>query len=390
MERCQHSLTIHECWVCRGTNRAFTLREAWEVYNSKSASYSEWSEAAETFYISGHNSQAEYCTIRAIDSLVRLHGQDVKSFKNSFAIFVENRLSAVTTIYQGRVNQKLLIRLLNDIKFGVWQTKEHRRARKENFAILKPAYDALKETTDLLGSKSRWDRPKLASRFRKFVSYQNSFRWNKPELSVALMDETLASTPTDLVALTMKASALGDLGNWDSAKQAIESALEIDSRNSFSLIVYGRILLGMGWGFKAWDPLYEAIKIEFKIPVAAMLMTSCGVARLEEGLTPTQLKTLSDRRNYISNILQEFTYKEDFKGDVNLELLSLQMLISDGKFVEAIIFVRELEREQWLDRPDYWNWEIDNSIKRAGLSPSQVRFEAEKRQGDFFPNKPSA
>jgi tetratricopeptide (TPR) repeat protein len=204
------------------------------------------------------------------------------------------------------------------------------------------------------------------------------------------MDEQLASNPMDRVAWTIKASAHGDLGQWQSALKSIETAIKIDPRNPFSLIVYGRILLGLGLGFKAWDPLYEALKIEFKIPVAAMLMTSCGIARLEESLTPTQLKTLSDRRNFISSILQEFTDKEDFNGEVNVELLSLQMLISDGKFVEAIIFVRELEREQWLDRPDYWNWEIDNSIRRAGLSPSQVRFEAEKRQGDFFPNKPSA
>lgn len=388
MERCQHNRIIHQCEICRERQKPFTLREAWGVYNSKSASYSGWSEAAEIFYISGHGKEADYCTLRAIDSLVRLHGGDVKNFKISFALFVQDRLSAISTINQGRVNQKLLIRLLNDIKFGVWRTKEHRRARNEKFSILKPAYDALSETTDLLRSKSRRDRPKLASLFRKFVRYQSSYRWNKPELTVAFMEEQLAGNQRDVVAWTIKASAHGDLGQWQSALKSIEAALEIDPRGPYALTVYGRILLGLGLGFKAWDPLYEALEIEFTIPVAAMLMTSCGIARLEENLTLAQLQTISDRRNFVSSLLEQSSDKEDLKGNVNFELLALQMLISDSKFVEAIIFVRELEREHWLDSPDDWNWEIDAAIKRAGLSPAEVRLEAEKRQGDFFPDKP--
>jgi hypothetical protein len=117
-------------------------------------------------------------------------------------------------------------------------------------------------------------------------------------------------------------------------------------------------------------------------------MNICGNARLEENLTLTQLQTISDRRNFVSSLLERPSDKDDLKGKVDFELIALQTLISDSKFVEAIIFVRELEREHWLDTPDYWNWEIDAAIRRAGLAPAEVRVEAEKRQGDFFPDKP--
>lgn len=389
VSKCQHGLISGACRFCTRGASTNTLRDAWEIYNSKVGSYDSWSDASHVFYASGYPMQADYCSLRAIDALVQIHGRETKNFRQAFSQFVRDRLGTVTLIDKGRVHEGQLRRLLKDIKFSVLRTRDHRRAKGNNFLSLKAAHDALEQTGNNLTGSSGWEKRKLASNFRKFSKFKNYYTWDKPEVSVAIMDERIASFPNDGAAWNIKASAHGDLEDWTAASAAVHAGLRINPTDRYLLVTQGRILNGMGNGFDAWDPLITVLKKSFTVPVAAMLMTSCGIARLQTNLTQEQLKIISERRRFISGLIESLPEGAESYGDVDLETLGLQMLITDGKFVEAVVFVRELDEEGWLDRADYWNWEIDSAIKRAGLAPTTIRFEASKFKGDYFPDNPS-
>lgn len=389
VRQCQHGVISGACRFCSRRASTNTLRDAWDTYNSKVGSYDEWSDASHLFYSSGYPTQADYCSLRAIDSLVQIHGKETKNFRHAFAQFVRARLGTVTLIYKGRVHEGQLRRLLKDIKFSVLQTRERRRAKGNDFYSLKKAHDALEQTENNLTGSSGWEKRQLASNFRKFSKFKNYYRWDKPEVSVALMNQRIASFPNDGAAWNIKAAAHGDLEDWTAASAAVHAGLRINPADRYLLVTQGRILIGMGNGFDAWEPLITVLRKSFSVPVAAMLMTSCGIARLQPNLSQDQLTIISERRRFVSGLIESLPEGAESYGEVDLEILGLQMLITDGKFVEAVVFVRELDEEGWLDKADYWNWEIDSAIKRAGLAPTTIRFEASKFKGDYFPDNPS-
>ena len=121
MSQCQHGITSGACRFCSRRASTNTLRDAWDTYNSKVGSYDEWSDASHLFYSSGYPTQADYCSIRAIDSLVQIHGKETKTEFIDYndlglplAYILENKIADLNESSERYINETfgLLLELL--------------------------------------------------------------------------------------------------------------------------------------------------------------------------------------------------------------------------------------------------------------------------------------
>jgi hypothetical protein len=118
---------------------------------------------------------------------------------------------------------------------------------------------------------------------------------------------------------------------------------------------------------------------------AAMLNIACALAELQEDLTPEQRETLKSRRRYVSSLFDLFGAEDKEFSESALVQITIQALVFEARFVEALVYMRELVKEGVRVRTDFWNHEIDREIIRKKKSVREVRLLAELVIKDIFP-----
>jgi tetratricopeptide (TPR) repeat protein len=374
------------CWSSRNTR---TLLDAWLIYKSGYGSWLEWVESADILFANGYVSEGAECALRAIDSLASFPKIDPLRFRHIISQFVRSYLKDDSIKSKGKIKLGAVSQRFAWAKVRLTQLREHRTLQKQTTAPLMEAEREIDNSIhDADGGKPH-ERVRLAKMFRRFNMYKHEYRWDKPAVSVALMEEQLAQKPTFVAARNVLASALGDLGEWDRAEFEALKALEMvaDDREQkvFLLHTLGRILNGKGNGYRAWDFLKEAMDFQPRASTAAMLNIACALAELQEDLTPEQRETLKIRRRHVSSLFDLFGAEDKESSESALVQITIQALVFEARFVEALVYVRELQREGVRLRIDFWNHEIDREINRAKKSVREVRLLAELVIKDIFP-----
>jgi bifunctional DNA-binding transcriptional regulator/antitoxin component of YhaV-PrlF toxin-antitoxin module len=338
------------------------------------------------FYKHGFDEQADDCALRAIDSLGRVPGIEPIKIREVLSIFIRGQLKEDSISADGRVNLKRLSDRLSDARFALKRIKEQRQSRKQDAKQMQEADIALSETIMLARDEKRYSRVQLAARFRRFNKYRKNFTWDKPAVAIQLMQEHIEKYPRDVAALNVKSAAHGDLEQWQLGKVSVETALQLEPTNTYSLNTYGRILLGMRLGLEAWAPLEKAYALKPELPTAAMLFISCAVAARQSGLSSLERAEIRNRRAYVAKILRTSEETNSERSFQNLNRIAMQYLILEKCFLEAIVFVREMTEEGRMSNPDYWEQEIDLAITRDGKLFQAVRAEALNWKDDLFPD----
>jgi hypothetical protein len=201
------------------------------------------------------------------------------------------------------------------------------------------------------------------------------------------MNEHLLTHPEDVAALVVKAGAQGDLGLWREAVTTIEQAVKLEPENTFALVTYGRSLLGLGLGMKAWAPISKAYEIAPNLPTAAMLLMSCAQAKLEPNLSEADLSLLANRRSFAASIIRGSSSVDNPESYINLDRITIEALLFDRRFVEAVVYVREISEEGRLPNTAFWEKEIDLAIIHGGKDIAKIRSDAARIRDDLFPDK---
>jgi hypothetical protein len=346
----------------------------------------EWVDCSDIFFANNLHDEAEYCSVKAIDSLGKLPGMPAIPWTKVISVFVRGRLAPVASREQGRLNFLAIADRLSDAKSALTALRQQRGQTAKSTTVLTQADVSLSESIMLARDSSRYSRVQLAAKFRKYNPFKGEFKWDRPEIAVGIMNEHLLKYPDDTAALCVRASAFGDLGMFDLGIADAKAALKINPENIIALTTAGRLLLGANEGFEAWTYIKKAFDSRPSLPSAAMLLTSCAVSAMKPNLSEKQEKLVSVRRRYVSSIIGEQSVEHSRSGESNLDRITIQFLIFNLKFVEVIKFVQEIESEGHHHNFRHWNDEIDRAILRAGQSIKQNREQAEKITKDVFPD----
>jgi tetratricopeptide (TPR) repeat protein len=382
---CEHGLRPGICSMCWAPRSTATLYDAWVIHRSGFGSWVEWSECAEIFQKSGFPDEADYCSLRAIDSLGRLPGREPIKLREVLSIFIRGRLHDGAVTEKGQVSLRKVANRLSDARDALQKIREQRQENKLSISRMTEVDLALAKTILLARDGRRYSRVQLAAMFRRFDK-RRKFRWDKPSVSISLMNEHLSKHQNDVAALVVKAGAQGDLGLWHEAKTTIEQAIKLAPEDTFALVTYGRVLLGLGLGMKAWIPISKAYEIRPNLPTAAMLMMSCAQAKLESNLSSEDLSVIEGRRAFAAQIIRKSADSSDQDSLMNLDRITIEALLFDRRFVEVVVFVREIHEEGRLPNADYWNKEIDMAIIHSNRDVTKIRSEAAKIRDDLFPD----
>lgn len=382
---CEHGLRSGICSICWTPRSTSTLYDAWVVHRSGFGSWIEWSECAEIFQKAGFAEEADYCSLRAIDSLGKLPGREPIKLREVLSIFIRGRLHEGAVTEKGQVSLRKIAERLSDARDALRKIKEQRHDNKLSISRMTEVDVALAKTILLARDGRRYSRVQLAAMFRRFDK-RRKFRWDKPSVSIALMNDHLSKHVDDVAALVVKAGAQGDLGLWHEAKLTVEHAVKLAPEDTFALVTYGRVLLGLGLGMDAWIPISKAFEIRPNLPTAAMLMMSCAQAKLESDLSNEDLSLISERRAFAASIMRSSAEGDDQYSFTNLDRITIEALLFDRRFVEVVVFVREIHEEGRLPNADYWNKEIDLAIIHSGKDVIKIRSEAAKIRDDLFPD----
>jgi hypothetical protein len=117
-----------------------------------------------------------------------------------------------------------------------------------------------------------------------------------------------------------------------------------------------------------------------------MLIISCAQAKLEK-YREQDLSEIARRRAYAGSIIRKTSSVEDPESFINLDRIIIESLLFDRRFVEAVVYVREIREEGRLPNSDYWEKEIDMAIIRSGMDVSKIRNEASRVSDDIFPGR---
>lgn len=382
---CEHGLRPGICSMCWAPRSTSTLYDAWVIHRSGFGSWVEWSECAEVFQKAGFVDEADHCSLRAIDSLGRLPGREPIQLREVLSIFIRGRLHEGAVTEQGKISLRRIAERLSDAKSALQKIREQRQANKQSISRMTEVDLALAKTILLARDGRRYSRVQLAAMFRRFDKRKN-FRWDKPSVSISLMDNHLRTHEHDVAAIVVKAGAQGDLELWREARDTIGLAVKLAPEDTFALVTYGRVLLGLGLGMQAWIPISKAYEIRPNLPTAAMLMMSIARSKLETNLSPNDLRLISSRRSFAADIIRGSSEGDEQKSFRNLDRITIEALLFDRRFVEAVVFVREIIEEGRLADPDYWNKEIDIAIIHAGKDVANIRSDAARIADDIFPD----
>jgi len=383
---CTHGLRPGICSICWEPRSTASLYDAWVIHRSGFGSWLEWSECAEIFQKAGFSQEADYCSLRAIDSLGRLPGREPIKLREVLSIFIRGRLNEGAVTEKGKISLRKIAERLTDARTALQKIRQQRQEQKLSIGRMTEVDLALAKTILLARDGRRYSRVQLAAMFRRFDKRRN-FRWDKPTVSISLMNEHLLAHPEDVAALVVKAGAQGDLGLWREAVTTIEQAVKLEPENTFALVTYGRSLLGLGLGMKAWVPISKAYEIAPNLPTAAMLLMSCAQAKLEPNLSEADLSLLANRRSFAASIIRGSSSVDNPESYINLDRITIEALLFDRRFVEAVVYVREISEEGRLPNTAFWEKEIDLAIIHGGKDIAKIRSDAARIRDDLFPDK---
>ncbi len=382
---CKHGFRPGICSICWEPRSTSTLHDCWKIHRSGFGSWLEWSECAEVFQKEGFPLEADYCAIRAIDSLGKLPGREPIRIREVLSIFIRGRIHDEAVTERGKISLRRIAERLSDARSALQKIREQRQAKKQSILRMTEVDVALAKTILLARDGRKYSRVQLASMFRRFDK-RKSYRWGKPQVSISLMDEHLRVYVDDVAALVVKAGAQGDLGLWQDSRGTIELALKLNPEDTYALVTYGRVLLGIGLGMDAWHPILKAYELKPNLPTAAMLIISCAQAKLEK-YREQDLSEIARRRACAVSIIRKTSSVEDPESFINLDRIIIESLLFDRRFVEAVVYVREVREEGRLPNSDYWEKEIDMAIIRSGMDVSKIRNEASRVSDDIFPGR---
>lgn len=375
------------CWSARKTE---TLLDAWLIYKSGKGSWLEWNEASEILFHHGYESEGADCALRAIDALASFPKIEQIHLRNIISRFVKGHLNEEELKSQGKISLSRLATRFRAARAELAQLRYQRKNLKQRTATLVEADLEIENSINDADGGGPHERVRLAKMLRKFNKYKEEYRWDKPSLAVTLMEEQLAQSPNNVAARNLLASALGDLGQWDRAEAEAWTALGIvaddTEQRNFMLHTMGRILNGKGDGYRAWGFLKEAMDHKHQASTAAMLNISCALAELQENLTTEQRGVLQSRRKYISNLLEMFDKRDKNSAEAILVRITMQALVFEERFVEALVYMRELTEEGRTIRSSYWDKEVNGAIIRTKGSVKKVRLQAGRVIKDLFPD----
>lgn len=361
--------------------------DAWKVYKSGFGSFTEWSECSDLFYKHELFFEADECAVKAINALGKLPGKEEVKWRTAVSVFVRGRLGSVARNEQSRRNLRNIADSLQTAKKSIEALREHRIRQQSPVAALEDADVALAESILLAGDSSQRSRVQLAATFRNYNRGAKKFRWEQPLIAIGLMNDHLGRYPDDSAAKIVRASAQGDLGNWDEAWAEIYNVLKDEPENEIALSTGGRILIGMGSGYDAWDLILQAYQLKPSLPLVALLLMSTAKALTYEELDESQIEVMTDRRELAANLMADATAQSGRSGDNNLVRIGLRLMIFNKAFVEAIKFAEEMQADGLENNFAYWHKAIDDAILRSGQNVAEVRMKAAQVKVDLYPDR---
>ena len=99
------------------------------------------------------------------------------------------------------------------------------------------------------------------------------------------------------------------------------------------------------------------------------------------------MSLLANRRSFASSIIRGSSSVDNPESYINLDRITIEALLFDRRFVEAVVYVREISEEGRLPNTAFWEKEIDLAIIHGGKDIAKIRSDAARIRDALFPDK---